>query len=345
MLKISVNVDSRIPKYRQIVDSILQNIKNGTLALGDKIPSINQLSETYQLSRDTVEKAYVFLKEQNIIVAVKGKGYYVSKTDLSIKLNVFFLINKLSTYKMRIYNSFVQTLGANVNVDLDIYHCDPIVFAETLKKKKHLYDFFIIMPHFRNEKMQHIKSTAVVQKSIETLDYSKLIFLDRNVDFDTIGAGKVVQDFKHDIYSALETSFNKLKKYKKIILVYPSKAIYPYPQGIVLGFKHFCVQHKFNYEILDEIYDGMEFELKDLFIIIEESDLVNLVTQARERHYKLGEDIGIISYNDTPLKKLLDISVFSTDFVKMGKEAANMILNGSNLVIKNDFNFIDRHSH
>ena len=88
----------------------------------------------------------------------------------------------------------------------------------------------------------------------------------------------------------------------------------------------------------------MELELNDLYVTITEDDLVNLVLQARDRDFKLGEDIGIISYNDTPLKALLGITVISTDFKKMGEEAANMVLTNTPSKIKNDFNFIDRQS-
>ena len=37
---------------------------------------------------------------------------------------------------------------------------------------------------------------------------------------------------------------SKIKKYKKIILVYPEKAVYPYPRRILHGFRKFCVEHK-----------------------------------------------------------------------------------------------------
>ncbi|HAT80125.1 MAG TPA: transcriptional regulator, partial [Flavobacterium sp.] len=82
----------------------------------------------------------------------------------------------------------------------------------------------------------------------------------------------------------------------------------------------------------------------DLFITIEESDLVSLVKQVRENEYKLGSDIGIISYNDTPLKELLGITVISTDFKIMGETATNMILNKKKGKIKVPFNFINRES-
>ena len=82
----------------------------------------------------------------------------------------------------------------------------------------------------------------------------------------------------------------------------------------------------------------------DLFIVIDETDLVNLVKQVREDEYILGKEIGIISYNDTPLKDLLGITVISTDFKMMGETAATMILNKEKGRVKVDFNFIDRNS-
>jgi len=341
---IDINTESRIPKYKQVMDSVINSIHKGTLGMGEKIPSINEVSEEYLLSRDTVEKAYGLLKEQNIIVSVKGKGYYISKTDLSVKIKVLFLINKLSTYKMRIFNSFVNSLGANVHVDLDIYHCEPLVFSTILANKKHLYDHYVIMPHFKNENLQHMGCTDEILKAIHSIPKGKLIIMDRNLKSLSKEAGRIYQDFTEDIYNALTAGLEKLEKYKKIILVYPSKGVYPYPQGIVTGFKRFCIQHDIDYEILDEIYDSMELQLGDLYITIEESDLVNLVKQSRDRHFKLGEDIGIISYNDTPLKELLGITVISTNFKHMGEEAAKMILNNKPQEIKNDFNFIDRFS-
>ena len=341
---IKIDVASRVPKYKQIVDSIIDGIHRGNLLMGDQIPSINALSEGYDLSRDTVDKAYRLLKEQNVIVSVKGKGFYVSKTDLAVKVNVLFLINKLSTYKMRIYNAFVHALGRNAHVDLQIYHCEPSVFIDALRKKQSQYNYYVVMAHFRNEAMRHMGCTEEILQALRTLPNDKLIIMDRNLESFSNEVGRVFQDFTEDIYRALSEGFEKIKKYQKIILAYPSKAVYPYPQGIVNGFKRFCVRNKLDFEILDEIYDGMELQLKDLYVVIAETDLVNLVQQAKDRHYQLGEDIGIISYNDTPLKALLGITVISTDFQKMGEAAADMILNNKRDTVRNDFNFIDRHS-
>lgn len=341
-----INIDeaSRIPKYRQVMDSIINGIHTGELQMGNKILSINALSERFDLSRDTVEKAYSLLRKQNIITSVQGKGFYVAKTDLSYKVNVLFLINKLSTYKMRIFNAFVETLGTSAKVDLDIYHCQADVFEKIVNQKKNDYSYFAIMLHFRDDTNQHTDCSDKILKVIQQIPEDKLIILDRNVENHFLKAGRVYQDFNEDIFQALNAGIAQLKKYKKIILVYPSKAIYPYPKEILIGFKRFCAKNELDCEVLDEIYDSMDLQIKDLYIIIQESDLVNLVKQIRDRHYKLGEDIGVISYNDTPLKDLLGITVISTDFKEMGASAAKMILSKNVSTIKNDFNYINRFS-
>ncbi|HEY0055669.1 MAG TPA: winged helix-turn-helix domain-containing protein [Pedobacter sp.] len=59
------------PLYIQISESIINSVSLKKLKLGDRIPSINQLSEEYLLSRDTVEKAYKDLMKKGIITSVK----------------------------------------------------------------------------------------------------------------------------------------------------------------------------------------------------------------------------------------------------------------------------------
>jgi len=341
---LKIDENSRIPKYRQIVDSVIHNISNGNLKIDDKIPSINNFSEVFLLSRDTVEKAYHILKERKIITSIRGKGYYITRTKLISKVNILFLINKLSTYKMRIYNSFINTIGGNSHTDLHIYHCDNSLFVNLIEKNINAYDYYIIMPHFKTENLQHISYTDDVIKAISMIPKNKLVLMDNNnleIEGDFI---EIYQDFENDIYNALKEGLAKISRYGKMILVYPENAIYPYPRRILHGFRKFCVEHKIDYEVLDEIYDDIILKKGDLFITIEETDLVSLVNQIRDKEFILGVEIGIISYNDTPLKDLLGITVISTDFKVMRETASRMILIKEKGKIKNPFNFIDRNS-
>ena len=326
IVSININTDSRIPKYQQIVNSIIHDIEKGYLKVGQKIPSINEISEEHYLSRDTVEKAYNQLKVRKIITSTKGKGYYVARTDLISKINVLFMLNKLSSYKMRIYNSFVNSIGSNAHVDLQIYHCDPKIFLNLLEENLGKYDAYVVMSHFKDEQRSHLSITGDIMEALKKIPEDKLILMDNHLPELKGNFSAIYQDFKMDIYGALRDGVDILKKYNKLILVYPSQSLYPYPKEILKGFRKFCVEFELDFEILDKIYDDMDLQSKDAYVIIEEMDLVSLIKQARDKKFELGQDIGVISYNDTPLKDLLGITVISTDFKLMGDTAAYMLL-------------------
>ena len=342
--QIRIDSNSRIPKYQQIVNSIIEDIENGHFEVGQKIPSINEISEEYYLSRDTVEKAYNQLKERKIIVSAKGKGCYVARALLNSQVNVLFLLNKLSSYKLRIYNAFVNSMGSNAQVDLNVYHCDPELLLNSLKSNIGGYDYYVVMPHFKNKDLGHQNHNKEILRALKSIPADKLVIMDNYLPELGDNVASVYQDFKQDIYDALEEGLDRLKKYDNLILAYPRKSLYPYPLEILEGFHRFCVDYNFDFEILDTIYPDMELQAKDAYIIIEEMDLVNLVKQIRDKNYELGKDIGVITYNDTPLKELLGITVISTDFKVMGETAAYMILKKKNEVVKNVFRFINRNS-
>jgi len=80
--------------------------------------------------------------------------------------------------------------------------------------------------------------------------------------------------------------------------------------------------------------------------VIEETDLVTLIKSCQTKGLKIGKDVGIISYNETPLKEILldGITVISTDHHKMGETAAKLILENRKEKIKNPFVLIQRKS-
>lgn len=341
---VRLDENSRIPKYQQIVNSIIEDIENAHLLVGDKIPSINEISEEHYLSRDTVEKAYNQLKEKKIILSVKGKGYYVAKNISTSKLSVLFLLNKLSNYKLKTYNSFIDSMGADAQVDLHIYHCDPRLLKNILNENMGAYDYYVLMPHFKSEHEGHYNLDEEVMRCLKKIPNERLIIMDNQIPQLGDSVSAIYQDFKNDIYNALCEGIFQLQHYEKLMLVYPSETVYPYPKEILMGFKKFCQDFDFDFEVLETVYPEMELRPKDAFVVIEENDLVNLVKQVREQHYELGREIGIISYNDTPLKELLGITVISTDFKLMGETAAYMIKRNKRESVKNVFKFINRGS-
>jgi DNA-binding transcriptional regulator YhcF (GntR family) len=343
-LEIRVDSESRIPKYRQIVNSIVEDIKKGSLSVGQRIPSINEISEEYYLSRDTVEKAYALLKEKKIIVSARGKGYYVSRTDVSSRANVLFLLNKLSPFKLQIFNSFVQSMGQDAQVDLSVYHGDPRILLNTLNETTGRYDHYVLVPHFCDNIPDQEDVCIEVIEALRKIPEDKLLIIDNYLADLKRNVAAVYQDFRMDIYEALQEGLQNLKNYRKLYLVFPRKTIYPFLQDIVRGFRKFCADFNFDFEVCDNVGTDTIINNGDAFIVIEETDLVNLMKLIRNKNMTVGGEVGVVSYNDSPLKDLLGITVITTDFQAMGETAAYMILRKKKEVVKNVFSLIRRKS-
>lgn len=77
-MKILISNSSKLPIYEQIVNSIKEEIINGTLEPNEKLPSIRSLAKDLNISVITTKRAYEELENQGFIETVGGKGCYVS---------------------------------------------------------------------------------------------------------------------------------------------------------------------------------------------------------------------------------------------------------------------------
>lgn len=329
--------DKKTPKYIQIVEAVTHAIKQGKFKKGDSVFSINELSDEFLLSRDTVQKGYNMLRRKGIITAVKGKGFYINRTDISTPFRVLLLFNKISNYKKQIYNAFVHTMGDKAVVDLKIHHFSIQLLESLITENLNEYDYYVLMPHFYDEADE-------IYRIIKKVPAEQLILLDKDLPHTYSKYAGVYQDFKNDIFTALETGLDLISKYNKLVLVFPK--IIPYPKEIITGFRSFCNCHKLAYSIINEIEQETIIVKKEAYVVIEETDLVTLIKSCQIKELTIGKDIGIISYNETLLKEILldGITVISTDHHQMGETAAQLILENRKEKIKNPFTFIKRKS-
>ena len=71
-----------VPLYFQLKGLILSEIKAGNYKSGDLIPTENELSEVFEISRTTVRQAITELVQEGWLYRVKSKGTYVSYPKL-----------------------------------------------------------------------------------------------------------------------------------------------------------------------------------------------------------------------------------------------------------------------
>ncbi|HAH25592.1 MAG TPA: GntR family transcriptional regulator [Prolixibacteraceae bacterium] len=311
-MKFAFKLDEGSPqtKLQQLIHAVSEAINLGILKEGDFLPSVNQLSKEGGISRDTIFKAYSILKQRSIISSTPTKGYFVS----SESYRVFVLLDDFSAFKEQLYKSFRSNLPDNYSVDLLFHHYNPEIFNQLILNSLGRYSMYIVM-NIDNKNMEEV---------VRKIDPKKLLLLDMGSDPKN-EISFLVQDFNQAVYDCLESGIKLIQKYQEFILVFPHDT--PHPNETIDAFKRFCSDHQLKHTVLDNI-DSREVQPGQAYLVIKDSDLVKIVKDCKKNGYKIGSEVGIISYNDTPMKEIVGagITVISTDFVRMGRDCANFIV-------------------
>lgn len=80
-LTITLSVKSTVPLYEQIYDYIKNDIRNGRIPCGEKLPSTRALAKYLEVSRSTVELAYDQLFAEGYVEAEPCRGYFVTQIE------------------------------------------------------------------------------------------------------------------------------------------------------------------------------------------------------------------------------------------------------------------------
>ncbi|TXK44300.1 GntR family transcriptional regulator [Pontibacter qinzhouensis] len=331
-----INAASAIPVYLQVADAILTGIQTGVLKRDRKLPSINKLSESNYISRDTVSKAYDVLRKRGVVNSIRTGGFYVKDNYITTGLSVLLLLNKLSAHKKHIYYALLKNLGAGAVVNLHVHHADGKICERLIEENLARYSYIAVLPHF-NKNMEYAR------QAIRKVPKEQLLLLDKKLDDYEGKCAAVYQDFEGDIRNALNQGKDLLARYSRLTLVQPSSMAYP--KEILKGFRLFCQQSLFEHNVIDAIKPQLELK-GTAFVVLDESDLVDLIALGKQKGLSLGKDYGMISYNDNPLKEVLEngITVISTDHVKMGETAAYLMKHGLKEQQANPFTLIRRNS-
>ena len=207
-----VTFGQQTTKVKQLADLLSQEISMGKYKSDCTLPSINKLSREYQVSRDTVFKAFIDLKDRGIIDSTPGKGYYVTN-----KLtNILLLLDEYSPFKYSLYNSFIKKLSINYKVDLLFHQYNERLFNTILRESIGRYNKYIVM-NFDNEKLS---------PHLYKIDSSKLLLLDFG-KFDKKDYSYVCQDFDDSFYHALAALKEHLRKYQRLVLLFPEDIKHP----------------------------------------------------------------------------------------------------------------------
>lgn len=302
-------------KMKLLVNALCDAIGQGKFHPGEALPSINQLSREYNLSRDTVFKAFKELKKRGIIHSTRAKGYYVAGATHKVLL----MLDIYSPFKDVLYNSFVNSLPSNFKVDLVFHFYNEHYFETVVADSLGRYNYYVIM-NFSNE---------ILHDALRKLDPARLLILDLG-DFDKVGYAFVCQDFGESVYRCLAENAHLIRKYKKFVLYLPDEC--EHPKILIQYFMRFAKDYHISAEVI-KTFAKLRLSRHTAYLIIQQKDLVETVKRCRERNLDIGRDVGLIAYNDTPMYEIIErgITVISTDFALMGRRAAEFVKTGNKL--------------
>jgi len=84
MFRYSINFNSPIPIYQQIILAIKLEILSGRLKTGDQLPPIRELAKILKLNPNTVAKAYYNLEGEGFIESKRGSGNWVNYKNIKL---------------------------------------------------------------------------------------------------------------------------------------------------------------------------------------------------------------------------------------------------------------------
>lgn len=322
-------------KYMQLVELINSQIENDYLQINDRLPSLNQLTKELGISKETVLKGLNYLSEKGIIESEYRKGYYVKKKTQYHPYRICLILDKMNVLRDRVYQSFLETIKDHADVEVYFHHHNFKVFEKLISENLSNYTHFVVVTFFK-ENPRDILNTIPPHKRI-LLDHQE-----KNLKGEYTC---IYQDHKSDIVDALTELLPQLEKYQRLVLISPLEAFHA--KDVIEGFEIFSKRYNKNHRIFHTV-DEATSKKGDAYITFSryDQDDIDIIKIARTKNWTLGKDIGLISYNDTAVKEVLEngITVISTDFNKMGEEAAKAILSKEPVTMRDPAKVILRNS-
>lgn len=323
-MDIKINKDSNSPLYKQIVGVITSSIISGEVSTGEILPSMNELADELEISKETVKKAYAVLRDLRYIEPKQGKGFFICNPEESSNKRILVLFDKLSTYKQILFNAMAAEIGDNAQITILLHNQSIELLEYYLDENLDKFDYYVITPHFALDD----NTQKRVVKQINRIPNRKLIMLDHWLKDIPGNYGAVYQDFSHDIYDGLSQGLDKIKKIGSLnVVTLPSSL---YHNQIILSVKRFCRDNDIDVKFMNPSARNI-VERGCIYLLLNsqlDSSLLDIVKEAKRKKLEIGKDIYIISYNDSPINELVlgGLTTVSSDFALMGRMAANMIL-------------------
>ncbi|MDZ7542863.1 GntR family transcriptional regulator, partial [Clostridium perfringens] len=110
-------------KYTEIYEYLKNKILNDEFKAGEKLPSENELTTLFNVSRNTVRRAINQLSFEGLVASVHGKGVFILE-----KKQLKFLVGGLQSFKE-------ASITNNISYSTTVHNFQELIVDEKLSKK------------------------------------------------------------------------------------------------------------------------------------------------------------------------------------------------------------------
>lgn len=103
--------DNNVPIYKQIMAEMKIRIASGKLQAGEKIASVRELAQEFEVNPNTMQRALSELERENLFYTERTAGRFVT-TDGGM---IMTLRNHLAEQELKKFMEYMEQIGYNTN--------------------------------------------------------------------------------------------------------------------------------------------------------------------------------------------------------------------------------------
>lgn len=208
---INLDIKSPVPLYQQLKNALEGRIRQGIYPPGTLMPSISEILKSANVGRVTIVKTFEEMVKDGFVIAVQGKGHYVTEVG---KSPLITLVAPLHGIFYSIYANLLMGMKHEAYITghkVDDYSSDEFTesFIKTLEQAVYIVGarWIVAVPPLKSENNTKTDKTAVdYLKKLQQNKNIKLIVLDRKVDNSFIS---IVQNHEKGFKLLLERALKK----------------------------------------------------------------------------------------------------------------------------------------
>lgn len=327
-----------VVKYIYIANELKQKIKEGEYKYGEAIPSENELTQLYDVSRHTIREAISLLVTEEFVRKEKGSGTYVSY-DASINSSLnekTLIIGVITTYMSDyIFPSIIRGIERELNKEnlgllISSTHNNYVDEESALRKMmNNRVDGLIIEP--TKSSFFNPNISLYLELNAKNIPYIMI-----NSSYDELDSNFVVADDEKSGYIATKYLIEKGHRNILAIMKIDDKQGNKRLKGFVkahseyrLSMTHenivtYVTEEKIK---LETIFNEIDFDQFTAVVCYNDEIASLLSMYLREKGYKVPEDISLVSHDDSILSEHAMPPITSVSHPKedLGVEAARWI--------------------